>query len=277
MDSPDNLEEKLRELISSLKKDMTKKFIRIGIISAGVLIMGEAIWYFTNNFGTPIETPMPQIVFVSPSYETAIPSQTYTLQPTFTNTPSIIPTDTIIPTLIPATIAATDLPIIPTEIPPTITPQMIEIPTSTNAIQSNQGTGIRFLWDKQATHLEETVDLNPGEILFLSAGNYRVDNLDCSYVGNWVNNKLYQQICIYLRQATVKETITIKNLTKGHAWIGIYQADDPMKVLDDRIPYFWISPNCGEGCQYARVYIDRENGIVDKFIMYPNGTVKNLP
>jgi hypothetical protein len=150
-------------------------------------------------------------------------------------------------------------------------PPIAEQPTQPQAAQSPQPTPQPFvqLWNQNLTWrsrigqgYSETETLRPGEVLYVSAGEIRVGNQNCY--------RSEDQLCVYIKEAKGNETVVIENLIPGHSWIAVAEAG-AYTALRDRTPTFWLSPNCGDGCDVARVVMERSEGSVEKFLVYPNG------
>jgi hypothetical protein len=151
--------------------------------------------------------------------------------------------------------------IIPTDTP--ITMQVTSIPTQQHIPSSY------FKVDEVVKTFSRRIDLNLGDTLYLSAGQYRIGSeLECF----WSEG----QVCVYIKQANNNETVEISNLTKYAAWLAVVGNSEPKRVLKSLEHYFWIPPNCDIGCESARIFIEYADGTISKFLMYPDGTLYDL-
>jgi hypothetical protein len=118
---------------------------------------------------------------------------------------------------------------------------------------------LTWLPGHQASGSPEIVNLQPGEILYLTASKFSVNGVDCGFTNG--------EVCVYLRQAATQETFTIDNYTLGETWVQIAQNATIDEVLAERSPDFWVYPNCGNGCNLARIAEDRSDGTRNSYVL----------
>jgi hypothetical protein len=139
----------------------------------------------------------------------------------------------------------------------------IPLTLSTPAAPTNPSTFIPYtitwLPGHQASGSPEVVELQPGEVLYLTASRFSVNGVDCGFTNG--------EVCVYLKQAAAQETFTIDNYTSGETWVQIAQNTTIDEVLAERSPDFWVYPNCGNGCSLARIVEDRPEGTRDSYIL----------
>lgn len=155
-------------------------------------------------------------------------------------------------------------------LPPTASPTQALLPTNIPTTNPTNTPITYKQWDEYGVidSRQIKIDLDKGDLLLLSAGVLDVEDYKCYSVDG--------QLCIYIREAQRDETVAITNIVQGHVWMGISEEFTPEEAIESGESYYWKSPNCGEGCDWARIYIERENGSIDHYLLYPNGHTTDM-
>jgi hypothetical protein len=212
---------------------------------------------------TVIDTISPAAVDTSspvsetvPNLQTApVPLDTPTSPPTsrLTNpistfTPEVTNTDTPLLTATSVTLAtSTATPELPTATPILVAPANAFAP---KPYWLSETGGI------PETGNEYSIDLLPEQTLLFTGGEFQYQNMFC---GGGASN-----ICILVYKATKPQTVKLTKLYPASNYAGVSDTYTPEQALTQKVPQFWQSPNCGEGCTTAVVHYIEDGRIVRK-------------
>lgn len=163
------------------------------------------------------------------------------------------------------------------EILPSLTPQSQQLSLATQepvldesseSVSQEDFSSVNWLTERIGQSTIESEHVSAGRFFYISAGFFKIGDLQCyAHEG---------QVCVYITQPSQDKEIIIEGLDPGASWIAISEANSAMQVLEDRSPFFWTQDNCDiNGCDYARVFIDKEN-CVEKLLVYPEFQLEYL-
>lgn len=150
---------------------------------------------------------------------------------------------------------ASILPPTPLEITPALPQQ--EQPTS------SPRSGLR--WEQEVADVPNGTtikwDLASGQILLLSGGQMRINDVYCGSDAN--------QICVLLFQSTTPQTVIVDALIPNNNWYGVSSTLTQDEALSEKEPQFWYPPNCITGCKRATILYFTDGQLVEKTTLTP--------
>jgi hypothetical protein len=145
----------------------------------------------------------------------------------------------------------TSLPPTPTESStPTATPTQIPIKGWLEEIGQIPESGTKF-----------SKDLAAGQLMFLDGGQLRINGKYCGSDP--------KQNCVVIYEATTAQTVTVDALIPRNNYVGITDTFNAEEALNDKLPLFWIPPNCIDGCKKATVLYFRDGKFIRSETLTP--------
>jgi len=105
-----------------------------------------------------------------------------------------------------------------------------------------------------------TMHLKTGDVMYLSASHWVYGEQQCLNSSAGSTDKWSDTMCVFVHEAAKDEDITISSLLSGNAWLGVTDVLSPEQVVKNRMPFWWLPPNCDTGCKTVTVKTLLENG-----------------
>jgi len=109
---------------------------------------------------------------------------------------------------------------------------------------------------------EYSVTLFSGQILLFTGGEFKYKNIFC---GGGAKN-----VCVLVYTATKPQAVEFTDLYKAANYVGVSDTYTSKQMIAQKLPQFWQSPNCGEGCQTAIIYYIEDGREVRKQTLLAN-------